>query len=152
MPISPVVDISESRPEEQKMVLLMPVEKVLHCKLSGPGDAFSSASLQAEVSLLEVKVSASVAFRITGTQKLSRIIKRRPQGSHREVFQYLSHHLQHPSSLWLVAEELGINRCLQPGCWLECKCLNFGEVTSVKWFNAVCCQELMNSVLQQVVP
>lgn len=54
--------------------------------------------------------------------------------------------------LRLGAEELRINPCLQPGWWLECKCLNFGEVTSVKWFNAVCCQELMNSVLQQVVP
>lgn len=57
-----------------------------------------------------------------------------------------------PQQLHLGAEELRINHCLQPGCWLECKCLNFGEVTSVKWFNAVCCQELMNSVLQQVVP
>jgi len=55
--------------------------QVLHCKLSGPGDAFSSASLQTQVSLLEVKLSASVAFGIIGTQKLSRIIKRRPQGS-----------------------------------------------------------------------
>ncbi|CAM9703929.1 unnamed protein product, partial [Bubo scandiacus] len=84
MPILPVVDIPESRPKE-KMVLLMPdmsknTNLFFLCKLNGPGDAFSSASLQTQVSLLEVKVSASVAFRITGTQKLSRIIKRRPQG------------------------------------------------------------------------
>lgn len=30
MPISPVLDISESRPQEQKMVLLMPVDGYIY--------------------------------------------------------------------------------------------------------------------------
>lgn len=49
--------------------------QVLHGKFGWAGDAFSSAPLQAQVAFLGVAVSASAAFRITGTQKLSRIIK-----------------------------------------------------------------------------